>query len=82
MAYCMYYVRTRRHGVVQRFPTCGSRPHVGSPSIFIGVATSREAFKKFMHNCASTMLAPVCVKNCALSKLIVIDSNISMFYIL
>ena len=66
---CVPYL-FRNNPLRQQFPTCGSRPHVGSPSIFIGVATGRQTLIKAMHNCTSTMFALVSVKNCALSKLI------------
>ena len=62
----------------QRFPTCGSRPHVGSASFFIGVATGRQTYKKYMHNCTSTMISLVSVKNCAVKiDYIYADRNIT-----
>ena len=33
------------HTLAQRFPTCESRPHVGSPTIFVGVTTGRQTLK-------------------------------------
>ena len=59
-----------RYTIDQRFPTCGSRPHVGSPSIFIGVATGRQTFLKIPCTIAHPQCSLFSVKNCALSKLI------------
>ena len=49
----------------QWFPTCGSRPHVGSPSILIGVATGRQILQKnsytfAIHNVRSCLCQKFC----------------------
>ena len=53
------------HYAMQRFPTCGSRPHVGSPSIFIGVATGHQTIKKIhaqlhIHNVRFCLCPKLC----------------------
>jgi hypothetical protein len=62
--------RCRFISLDQRFPTFGSRPHMGSPSIFFGVATGRQSFKKIHAQLHIHIAALVSVTNCALSKFI------------